>query len=165
MKKLVVLLIAIFAVLVSFTSVSAQEANEDFEEFEAFENVGVSVDPFYLDEVDEGEVSTRGVNPPISEWDVSKKGQYDFRGNAGKSDLYTNYYFVGKTSYRVEVKNFRSTTLKVELRKRSTFGSSLVRSWNVHPKATLISSPRDLDKSGEYFLRFVAPSEFSGNIR
>lgn len=168
MRKLAVsvMLIAIFTVLVSFTAVSAQESSEvKHDESEVLENVGVSLElPAYVDE-GEREISPLGLGVPRNEWDMSIRGKYDFRGTAQRSDLYTDYYFTGQSSYSVRINNSRSDTLRVDLMQKNILWDTTVRTWNVSPGASLFSGQTGLSSSNDYYLKFYAPSNFSGYIR
>ncbi|MCZ0702315.1 hypothetical protein J2T56_000648 [Natronobacillus azotifigens] len=169
MRKLSVsvILIAIFAVLVSFTAVSAQESSEvkHDDESEVLENVGVSPElPAYVDE-GEGEISPLGLGVPRNEWDMSIRGQYDFQGTAQRSTLYTDYLLTGQSSYSVRINNSRSDTFRVDLMQKNVIWDTTVRTWNVSPGASLFASQTGLSSSNSYYLKFHAPSNFSGRIR
>ncbi|SEO95625.1 hypothetical protein SAMN04488134_12116 [Amphibacillus marinus] len=169
MRKLSVsvMLIAIFAVLVSLTTVSAQESSEvkNDDELEVLENVGESHEPAYVDE-GKGEISLLGLGVPSNIWNISSKGQYDFSGSAQSSTLYTNYLLTGQSSYSVRINNLRNDTLRVDLMQKNDFCfDSNVRTWNVSPGANLFSTQTGLSSSNNYYLRFHAPSNFSGHIR
>ncbi|MEC5422563.1 hypothetical protein QGM71_03535 [Virgibacillus sp. C22-A2] len=125
----------------------------------------MSSEPPVFDDGEEGEVSIHGLDPPGSVWDVTRKGQYDFAGKASGSTLYTNYLITGKSSYRLEIKNIQNDTLRVDLMKRNSWIDSRVATYNLSAKSTRYTFPSGLDSSGHYYLKFYAPSEFSGNIR
>ncbi len=161
------MLIAIFAVLVSFTTVSAQESLEvkHDDESEVLENVGVSPEPpAYLYE-GEGEISPLGLGVPSNVWNISSSGQYNFSGTANRSRLFTDYLLTGQSSYSVRIVNFRSDTLRVDLMRKGTLWDTNIRTWNVLSNATLLSTQTGLSSTEDYYLRFHAPSNFSGHIR
>lgn len=163
-----IMLIAIFTVLVSFTAVSAQELSvvKYDGESEVLENVEMSPErPIYVDD-GEGEISPFGLDVPRNGWDMSIRGQYDFHGTAQISTLYTDYYFTGQSSYSVIINNFQDETLRVDLmQKNALWFDTTIRTWNVNPGASFLGIQRDLSSSNNYYLKFHAPSNFSGYIR
>lgn len=129
------------------------------------ENVGVSPElPAYVDE-GEGEISPLGLGVPVNGWNISSKGQYDFSGSAQRSTLYTDYYFIGQSSYSVRINNSRNDTLRVDFMEKKPFLDTRIRTFNVMPGATLLTNVRNLSSTGQYYLKFHAPSNFSGHIR
>lgn len=55
------------------------------------------------------------------------KGQYDFAGSSHYQNLYTNYKFTGKTSYKVYVENTGDNPITVTAKRLTkTYGSTKI---------------------------------------
>lgn len=93
-KKMAALLMAVI-LLCSF-SVSAFAIGDG-------QNIGVSPEPI-----------TRDTSRPTQLWDISSR--YDFAGTSASQNMYTNYYFTGRTKYRVHVENDSDYTLRVRVK-------------------------------------------------
>ena len=70
------------------------------------------------------EVILRGPAKPTNEWNISSKGQYNMQGSSSTGDnLYTEYYFTGKTGYALYMVNSGTTNFKYEILKHSNNAS------------------------------------------
>ena len=59
--------------------------------------------------------------------DLKSKGQYDFAGSSHYQNLYTNYKFTGKTSYKVYVENTGDNPITVTAKRLTkTYGSTKI---------------------------------------
>ncbi|MGE1166271.1 hypothetical protein ACQJ0Y_24130 [Peribacillus simplex] len=85
-----------------------------------------------------------------------------FSGSAQGSNLYTNKYFTGKSQVKLSVKNNHSATLALKVYKNTSIFA--VYSETLKSGETLTAFPSGLDKSGLYYIKFVAPSNFSGYV-
>lgn len=83
-------------ILLCSFSVSAFAVSEE-------QNIGVSPEPV-----------TRGTSRPSQLWNISSR--YNFAGTSAYQNMYTNYYFTGKTQYRVHVENHSDYTLRVRVK-------------------------------------------------
>ncbi|AVQ98692.1 hypothetical protein OBCHQ24_06600 [Oceanobacillus iheyensis] len=89
-----------------------------------------------------------------------------FAGKADVSYLYTNKNFTGSSSYKLQIKNFHgSNQLKVDLYKKETLWSSIVKTYYVNAGSTRYAYPSGLDHEEDYFLRFDSPSNFEGYVQ
>ena len=105
----------------STTVVHAQSTEAESNEVTVTPNVGVSyVSP-------EDSIETRGTSRPSKVWNIKDKGQYDFSGSSHYQNLYTNYKFKGKTSYKVYVKNTGDNPITVTAKRLTkTYGSTKI---------------------------------------
>lgn len=145
--------VSIFALIMMFilgTNVGATSAEE---------NIGVSDNPPAGAETDDG-VSTQGLGKPTESYNI-KNSSMPFAGVANASDLFTNKYFTGSSSVSIEVHNHHSKTLKYKLYKKGKF--TAVETFTLKPGKSQISA-RSLDSKGKYYIKFFAPSNFSGSV-
>lgn len=105
--------------MMSTTVVHAQSVKDGSNEVTVTPNVGVSyVSP-------EETIETRGTSRPSKVWNIKSKGQYDFAGSSHYQNLYTNYKFTGKTSYKVYVENTGDNPITVTAKRLTkTYGST-----------------------------------------
>ncbi len=96
-------------------------------------------------------------------WDISKDGKYECAGEAEGSTLYSNHYFKGKKYVEYRLENYSNSKLTVKIYKK---GKPLFAVKTLTMKANgkgggLI----ELDKNTEYYLKFVAPSDFYAYVK
>ncbi|KYG90733.1 hypothetical protein A0U40_07100 [[Bacillus] sp. KCTC 13219] len=155
------------AVLVfsAHTFVNAEDADikeRNIISFDAQENIGVSDQPPILVLTDK--VTTYGTDRPLSKWDLSTNGKYNFSGGASNSTLYTDYYFTGKNQVTLVIKNNSfSNFLDVGLAEVSLLGGTVWGAQIGLGKTLTITIP--VDSSKKYYLAFGAPSNFTGSIQ
>lgn len=82
------------------------------------ENIGVTELPLY--EINDSQIQDRGASKPTVLWDISKKGQYSFKGTSTSGTIYTSYKFTGKSSYVLYIKNSGNTPLAITVKGDST---------------------------------------------
>lgn len=112
---------------ISTYKMSDTEIKEHFEERKDG-NIGVSS----IAPVQEDGLVSYGQNIPKTQWDLSS-GKYDFSGTATTVDLYTNYYFTGRTKYIAEIKNYSDEELTV----KAKYGTILTKETiNIKPGYT-----------------------------
>lgn len=100
---------------------------------------------------------------PWRTWNLVDNGKYTFNGLATVSDLYTNYYLTGKSSFNIFVVNdSRSWQLEVRVVKKK--GKELIKTYTVDTKTEAHFSVTGLDKGEKYYLLFVAPCDFHGEV-
>lgn len=122
------------------------------------ENVGVTTE---VPKVDSG-FSILSTSLPRDTYNIAKNGDMSFSGEADITDLYTNKYFTGVKNPRIVVKNYSKSTLTVRLYKKN--GWSNMKTWKVGGGNTLYAFTTDVSASGSYYLKFEAPSNFSGRV-
>ncbi|WP_018931977.1 hypothetical protein [Gracilibacillus lacisalsi] len=161
-KKIVYLVAFVSILLVSFNVVSADNLEgKGSQEASTTSNVGVSNKP-PTEEGKKEEITPFGVYPPSQTHDISKSGRMSFSGKANTSNLWTNKYFTGSSSYKIWFNNKSSSTLKVELWKDGFWSDSLVKTYYI--SSDRFGYPSGLDHNAKYYLLFHAPSNFDGYI-
>ena len=115
------LAVSMIFTMMSTTVVHAQSVKDGSNEVTVIPNVGVSyVSP-------EETIETRGTSRPSKVWNIKNKGQYDFAGSSHYQNLYTNYKFTGKTSYKVYVENTGDNPITVTAKRLTkTYGSTKI---------------------------------------
>lgn len=115
------LAVSMIFTMMSTTVVHAQSVKDGSNEVTVTPNVGVSyVSP-------EETIETRGTSRPSKVWNINSKGQYDFAGSSHYQNLYTNYKFTGKTSYKVYVENTGDNPITVTAKRLTkTYGSTKI---------------------------------------
>lgn len=115
------LAVSMIFTMMSTTVVHAQSVKDGSNEVTVTPNVGVSyVSP-------EETIETRGTSRPSKVWNIKSKGQYDFAGSSHYQNLYTNYKFTGKTSYKVYVENTGDNPITVTAKRLTkTYGSTKI---------------------------------------
>ncbi|MEN8698460.1 hypothetical protein [Bacillus infantis] len=115
--------------------------------------------------VNNGGTTPDGIGTPPSSavWDITVKGQMDFGGSAAVSDLHTNNWFTGKSSYNIYIKNSHSQTLTVKLKKSNDLFAT--ETYTIKPGYQLYVNPTGLQSSAKYQLVFYAPCDFYGYVR
>lgn len=91
-------------------------------------------------------------------------GKMTFYGEANISDLYTDTHFTGKSNitYRIE-NNHLSEDLVAKIYQ---YGNPIAKATiNVKANTNQTGSISDLDSSKLYYIRFIAPSNFSGYVQ
>lgn len=111
---------------------------------------------------DPGNIGTYGTGKPSETWNWND-GTYYFHGDAGMSDLYSNYYFTGASRVEIHVENNRDTSLKVKLLKQQ-IGVDFAVSEETIPPNQYKTWSVELDSDRVYMLKFYAPCLFSGYI-
>ncbi|MDO9100084.1 MAG: hypothetical protein Q7V53_04980 [Caldisericota bacterium] len=107
-----------------------------------------------------------GLGVPSSVWNLSTQGQYNFSGLAEASTLYSNYKFTGVTSTKISVSNkSTSSNLKVQLVRDDAVFDTAVSTVTIPKNGTSTWTVTGLSSSNRYYLKFYAPSNFSGYIR
>lgn len=122
-------------------------------------NIGVSEDPPIGAENEEG-ISPDGLDKPTTSVNLNN-GNMPFAGSANISPLYTNNFFTGASNVSIEVHNNHSKTLKYKLYKSGKLLA--VETFSLKPGQSQISH-RTLESSGKYYIKFEAPSSFSGSV-
>lgn len=89
-------------------------------------------------------------------------GELTFSGSAGRSTLYTNKHFKGKSSIEYSITNDCDKKLTVKFYTSSGWFKS--KAITVEANATLTGTIDGLDKDKLYYLTFSAPSDFNGSI-
>lgn len=131
----------------------------------AEENIGVTDKaPVFTEEGKEGEISVFGIAPPTTAHNLATQGQMDFSGVASGSTLYTNKFFKGKSKVELYVLNSHATAnLKVTVMKGGLIDTT-VWSTTVVPRGAVYIN-LDLSSTAEYYIKFSAPSNFSGYVK
>ncbi|MCM2982055.1 hypothetical protein NSS71_14430 [Niallia sp. FSL W8-0951] len=152
--------------ILSVSSVAFADENTVIEKIEGNESIvneNFGVTDISLS-TNDGEVGIFGVGKPTTSHNVSKSGAMYFAGNAVTSKLYTNKFFTGKASYRINVKNNHATKdLKIKLYSDPDYFAK--ETWTLKPGYSLSAFPTGLKASELYYLTFSAPSNFSGSVQ
>ncbi|WMX55071.1 hypothetical protein [Peribacillus sp. R9-11] len=109
-----------------------------------------------------GGITVFGTGTPTTSHNLVSSGRMTFSGSAQGSNLFTNKYFKGKSQVKVYVKNNHSTKLTLKIYKSTSVIS--VYSETLDSGHTLTAFPSGLDKNGLYYIKFAAPSNFSGYV-
>lgn len=105
-----------------------------------------------------------GPNKPWRTWNLVDEGDYSFNGLATVSDLYTNYYLEGKSSYSISVVNdSRSWQLEVRVVKKKS--DEVIKTYTVDTKTEAHFSVSNLATNEKIYLLFVAPCDFHGKVQ
>lgn len=139
-KKIASMLMAVM--LLCSLSVSALAIGEG-------QNIGVSPEPI-----------TRDTSIPTKLWDISSR--YNFAGTSAAQNMYTNYYFTGRTSYRVHVANDSDYILRVRVKKRTwTFSDNNIPAHSTDSTYTV----GGMDSDDKIYILFSGNhQDFSGYI-
>lgn len=139
-KKIAAMLMAV--ILLCSLSVSAFALGDG-------QNIGVSPEPI-----------TRGTSIPKELWDISSR--YDFAGTSAHQNMYTNYYFKGRTKYRVHVENNSDYILRVRVKKFTwTFSDNNIPAHSTDSTYTV----GGMDSDDEIYILFSGEhQDFSGYI-
>jgi len=100
-----------------------------------------------------------GGTPPLTSyvWNVATSGQYNFDGSSVYGNpLYTNYHFVGKTTYSFMVNNTSSNDVTVKIISSET-GKSLYTMTAPKNCAAFF----DFSTTGMFYLEFHSPAFLS----
>ncbi len=90
-------------------------------------------------------------------------GKMTFYGTANSVDLYTNNHFTGKSSVSYEIANKSDKKLVAKVYKKgSLFAEKTI---TVSPNATQYGTISGLSSSELYYIRFIAPCNFSGHVK
>lgn len=158
-KIITVLLSAIMVLSVGFSAFAFENVST--------ENVGVSYEkPFIQDS------RPSGTKPPKKSkvWDVSKK-DYELKGQAANNELYTSYWITGQKSYKIKVKNKKSSLdkkLKVKVYKYVSGwfkDPKRIKSDSIIGQKTKTIEVKGLDKDDLIYVKFYAPCHFEGKIK
>jgi len=108
-------------------------------------------------------VSACGLSKPSksSYVDLNEKA-LTFAGEAQGSTLYTNKCFTGKSTVSYSITNYCDTDLTVKIYATSSLFAT--KTMTVEANSTLSGTIDGLDKDAYYYLKFSAPSDFSGSI-
>lgn len=128
-------------------------------------NIGVS---FIKPNTSGGEISTFGTSKPTNKWNLNSSGRYDFSGGAAYDTLYTNYLFTGVSSVRVKLTATKNNSLRAELWQRNTgflqSDSKVYTFSELQVGNTAETTLFGLSSSANYYIKFLAPSYFTGWI-
>ncbi|MCX8007137.1 MAG: hypothetical protein N3B11_03365 [Coriobacteriia bacterium] len=107
-----------------------------------------------------------GLDVPSSVWNLATQGQYNFSGVAEISDLYSNYLFTGVSSAKIYCQNKRTDkNLTVKLIRDDPVFDTTVSTVYVPKNGSSTWTVTGLSTSNKYYLKFYAPSNFSGYIK
>lgn len=113
--------------------------------------------------IDEDSQTTYGLDKPSSSAYVDLNNEsLDFKGKASLSYLYTNKCFTGKKNVGYVVTNNIDKKLTIKVYKIG--GISAVKTLTIDGNSFSVGTIYGLDPSEKYYLRFSAPSDFSGSI-
>lgn len=163
-------LAALFVLILSFgTTVFADSPDEIYvksteDDFnQVIENYNVTeINP---DSLTDSEITPYGTTIPAASavHNISMHGQMDFNGVASYSALYTNKYFTGYYLPQIHVHNTHSyEKLVVQLFNKG--GIFPIETWEIGPGYRLNASPV-VDPNQNYYLKFLAPSNFTGYVK
>lgn len=124
---------------------------------------GVTENPSYLIK-DNDQSKPYDLKKPSVIYNVASKGQYKFSGVTHQNPLYTNYLFVGKTSYYVNAESTHTGYNVNVTAYKNNFGlDSRLRSLNTTTSGNFtFSTSKTTD---QVYLKFLAPTSFSGYIK
>jgi hypothetical protein len=126
---------------------------------ESATNVGVSEEsPVGSENSDD--VSLNGLGKPTESVNISNKDM-PFAGVANNSNLFTNNFFTGASKVAIEVHNKHSSTLKYKLYKKGSLFA--VETFTLKPGQSQLTA-LNVNSSGKYYIKFYAPSNFSGSV-
>lgn len=164
-NKKVFTLLLVVAMLSSSVSIFAQGTNEGIvlteiseEEYlnRPTENIGVSETRPII----EDEIVPFGTGIPSSTKDLSDDS-YSFSGQGTNNHLYTNYSFNGADTYYIKVTNYRSEDLKFTVKSLTkTFMNG-----SCAANDTRYYTVKNVPESTKIYIKFLAPSSFSGLIQ
>lgn len=100
--------------------------------------------------------------PSTSSFQNLNNGSLSFSGKAEASTLYSNKHFKGKSTINYTIKNYGSKRLVVKIYKSGSLFATETLYVNANSSAT--GKVTGLDSSSLYYLKFEAPSNFSGTI-
>ncbi|TYR74389.1 hypothetical protein FZC79_15000 [Rossellomorea vietnamensis] len=166
MKKVLALILLLFfgtfvtGTANSFTEVKHSENDRKL----VTENIGVSIEPQLESKKDDEGISPLGLTPPGSEHNIFSDGRMYFAGEAEISSLYTNKKFTGSSSYKIQMRNYSDSRLRVDIMKPYFLSETVVKTYYISPNSTGYGYPSGLDPEEGYYLRFHAPSNFEGYV-
>lgn len=129
----------------------------------ATENEGVSYEPPQIRMESEGGISTRGTDKPLKDKIYTNNQYVSFWGSAEHSTLFTDYNFYNVYQITCIITNNADSDLEVTLCDHFSMGDYSERqTFTISGNSTKTLYFRDLNKNRYYFLRFSAPSDFSG---
>lgn len=123
------------------------------------DNVGVSEFPPIEDTDDNNSITPLGVGLPTTTINIKGKYSY-FEGQAQNSNLYSNYYYTGSSTYGVVVTNKSSKPLKVQVRSSSKIYKTITVAANGFSGQTVTG----MSANEKIYIVFHAPSHFIGHI-
>lgn len=108
-----------------------------------------------------------GTKKPTEVWDITDLGIYNFAGQAGYQDLYTEYLITGKTSYTVEVENKRDYTLTMEVYKKAFIGilDSKIATKTAVANDTSTFTISGLKTGDKIYIKYISPVYCEGTIK
>lgn len=165
LKKSKFRLLSILLVMLFFNSTvvfaDTEQLSRSSDENITIENAGAITE---VPEINiEDNIAPFGINPPATAHNLKTQGRMNFSGVASGSTLYSNYYFIGKPEARIQIKNnHASKDLKVRVYKKN----ALYPTWErvVYSGWTVNAHILNLDSNGLYYIKFDAPSNFTGYV-
>lgn len=131
----------------------------------ATENEGVSFEPPWITLEDEEGILTKGTRPPEKDKIYTNNQYVSFWGSAERSNLFTDYNFHNVYQITCIITNDSASDLEVTLCHHIVFGDySEDETFTVSANSTQTLYFRNLSEKTYYFLRFSAPSDFSGKV-
>lgn len=103
-------------------------------------------------------IGINDANKPTKLWDIASSGQYDFSGSSDSQELYTKYYFAGKTSYTIHVK--QGGTNSIRIRCISYAGDKVLQTETLGADDNSITFTITTKES--FYLEFYSPFLFWG---
>lgn len=127
--------------------------------------VGVTETPPYLSESTDSEQSYEpyGFEIPRFPFFVNLK-PYHFSGQSSQNPLYSNYVFVGKTTYHIEASSLSSDEFDVIAYQRKGFFNRELNSQTASSGGSVDFYVNTKETSDRVFLKFTAPCHFDGYI-
>jgi len=122
-------------------------------------NVGVSTNPWYLDD------ESKGSNIPSAVWNLVQDGLYTVSGMTYTNPLYTNYLFTGSTTMGVGIRSCNNNDVIVRVYKRNLFSSDTeITNFTVPANGYAHKAISGLSASSKYYVRFGYPSTIEGYV-
>lgn len=161
MKKFVLSAVAISVLLSSNVFASSDTYLTDSSESITVESSVSGSNEFVLNGL-VAEDFERGTSKPTT---VSPNGggsSWSFSGTASNQDLYTEHYVTGKTSYDIQISNYRTADLKAYVYINNNLLST--KTFTVPANGSLNGSVTGLSATDKVYIKFAAPCDFNGSI-
>ena len=103
---------------------------------------------------------TRGSSVPNKEWNIVQKGKYSFRVDTASTQVFTNYYFTGASTYVVTMTNISNVVPAGGCAYNTVTGTSPFGG----SSGTVIKRFAARSSSAHFYMHFSAPSYIIGSI-
>lgn len=105
-------------------------------------------------------ITPQGRSRPDEIWNVATQGRCSFSGEAGVSNLYSEYIFTGKTQYTYSITNWHDDELTIKVKKDNLLGST-IGTIKVPGNTKEVYT---ITTSDDFYIMYYAPIDASGYI-